>query len=699
MASAGDNGGGYYNVMLGSGTDETSVTVTWDQDLISSTVVDIVSDPTIPDAHGSGAVFSAHTEGMPYSAHHRKAKVSGLTPGQTYTYRVGNESDGWSDEMTFTAGSGSTTWSFAATGAPNTLVDDATWASTVTAATATHPELLVVAGNAMEKANSTAGRYAFTDPDALQSVPTVTGSHSSDSFGGSLETAWHFQQPNFSFGNTAFTYNNVGFIGVTPQLEDYREESFITSNADAMRGQVDWIVLFGMSSLENKPYLQKVASNAGIDLVLSGNDYFYSRSHLLNANSVSDASKADGSVLYPGDNDTLFVSLNSATDRNLAQPTGDPDTQLKSAQDGTPDYTTVDVTPEELTITTRDVASNAVIDTVTLSRKQIINPSPIASEEPTPTSEKPTTSEPKPTTKKPEPTSEKPTTPEPKPTTKKPEPTSEKPTTSEPKPTTKKPEPTSEKPTTSEPKPTTKKPEPTSEKPTTSEPKPTTKKPEPTSEKPTTSEPKPTTKKPEPTSEKPTTSEPKPTTKKPEPTSEKPTTSEPKPTTEKPTPKPEPTPDPSVKPGSVVETVTPGKATVLDDAVVYPTATLTGEVLDAKGTKVTGATVNVDKQGKVTVTLPKDAKAGTYTVQLRDGEKAIGEPITITVTAKATPTPKPKPDPNKDGSSDGSSAENMVWVGVGAFFGMIGLAALFGWLIGNALGHARPFLAQVGIHI
>lgn len=604
MASAGDNGGGYYNVMLGSGTDETSVTVTWDQDLISSTVVDIVSDPTIPDAHGSGAVFSAHTEGMPYSAHHRKAKVSGLTPGQTYTYRVGNESDGWSDEMTFTAGSGSTSWSFAATGAPNTLVDDATWASTVTAATATHPELLVVAGNAMEKANSTAGRYAFTAPDALQSVPTVTGSHSSDSFGGSLETAWHFQQPNFSFGNTAFTYNNVGFIGVTPQLEDYREESFITSNADAMRGQVDWIVLFGMSSLENKPYLQKVASNAGIDLVLSGNDYFYSRSHLLNANSVSDASKADGSVLYPGDNDTLFVSLNSATDRNLAQPTGDPDTQLKSAQDGTPDYTTVDVTPEELTITTRDVASNAVIDTVTLSRKQIINPSPIASEEPTPTSEKPTTSEPKPTTKKPEPTSEKPTT-----------------------------------------------------------------------------------------------SEPKPTTKKPEPTSEKPTTSEPKPTTEKPTPKPEPTPDPSVKPGSVVEKVTPGKATVLDDAVVHPTATLTGEVLDAKGTKVTGATVNVDKQGKVTVTLPKDAKAGTYTVQLRDGEKAIGEPIKITVTAKATPTPKPKPDPNKDGSSDGSSAENMVWVGVGAFFGMIGLAGLFGWLIGNALGHARPFLAQVGIHI
>ncbi|WP_297191127.1 fibronectin type III domain-containing protein, partial [uncultured Corynebacterium sp.] len=431
MASAGDNGGGYYNVMLGSGTDETSVTVTWDQDLISSTVVDIVSDPTIPDAHGSGAVFSAHTEGMPYSAHHRKAKVSGLTPGQTYTYRVGNESDGWSDEMTFTAGSGSTTWSFAATGAPNTLVDDATWASTVTAATATHPELLVVAGNAMEKANSTAGRYAFTDPDALQSVPTVTGSHSSDSFGGSLETAWHFQQPNFSFGNTAFTYNNVGFIGVTPQLEDYREESFITSNADAMRGQVDWIVLFGMSSLENKPYLQKVASNAGIDLVLSGNDYFYSRSHLLNANSVSDASKADGSVLYPGDNDTLFVSLNSATDRNLAQPTGNSETQAKSAQDGTPDYTTVDVTPEELTITTRDVASNAVIDTVTLSRKQIINPSPIASEEPTPTSEKPSTSEPKPTTKKPEPTSEKPTTSEPKPTTKKPEPTSEKPTTSE----------------------------------------------------------------------------------------------------------------------------------------------------------------------------------------------------------------------------------------------------------------------------
>ena len=604
MAHAGDNGNGFYNIALGPGSDETSVTLTWDQKSGVVTGVDITSDDTADASSTYEGIFT--TPNMPSNRslqtyQHRKAVVRNLVPGKTYTYRIGSNVAGWSEPMTFTAGSGSTSWSFAATGAPNTLVDDATWASTATAATAAtagHPELLVVTGNATSDMSSNLERDTFTASPALQNVPTAIGIHSGDKGG---ETGWHFQLPGGLKNHAAFIFNNVGFINVS-DTDAAGAATLIRTEAARLKPSTDWLVLYGMNSMSKE--LRQAASEAGIDLVLTGGDYYYSRSHLLTADA---ATKAESNVLYKKDQGTLFVSLNSASNSNFAQPAGASENLAKTFQDGTPDYTTVKVSPEELTITTRDVATGAVIDKVTLSQKDPIKPAPIASETATTTTQNPA-----PTTTKPTPTKE------PAPTT------------------SKKPTPTTAKPTTS------KQPTPTTAKPTS------------------TKEPAPTT------------------SKKPTPTTE------------------EPAPTPSLKPGTTVETVIPGNATVLDDTVVNPTGTITGEVLDAAGTKVTGALVSVDKQGKVTVTLPKDAKAGDYTVQLTDGGTNIGNPITITVEKT---TPKPKPGNDTDGSSDGSSAENMVWVGVGGFFGMIAVAGLLGWLIGNVLGHARPYLAQAGIYI
>ena len=714
MAHAGDNGNGFYNVALGPGSDETSVTLTWDQKSGVVTGVDITSDDTADASSTYEGIFT--TPNMPSNRslqtyQHRKAVVRNLVPGKTYTYRIGSNVAGWSEPMTFTAGSGSTSWSFSATGAPNTLVDDATWASTATAATAAHPELLVVTGNATSDMSSHLERDTFTASPALQNVPTAIGIHSGDKGG---ETGWHFQLPGGLKNHAAFIFNNVGFINVS-DTDAAGAATLIRNEAARLKPSTDWLVLYGMNSMSKE--LRQAASEAGIDLVLTGGDYYYSRSHLLTADA---ATKAEDNVLYKKDQGTLFVSLNSASNSNFAKPAGASENLAKTFQDGTPDYTTVKVSPEELTITTRDVATGAVIDKVTLSQKDPIKPAPIASETATTTTQNPA-----PTTTKPTPTKE------PAPTTsKKPTPTTAKPTIS------KQPTPTTAKPTsTKEPAPTTsKQPTPTTAKPTsTKEPAPTT------SKKPT-----------------PTTEEPAPTPSlKPGTTVEtvipgnatvlddtvvnptgtitgevldaagtkvngalvsvdkqgKVTVTLPKDAkagdytvqlTDGGANVGDPitvtvnAPEPSMRPGTTVEKITPGKATVLDDTVVNPTDSITGEVLDAAGAKVTGATVSVDKQGKVTVTLPKDAKAGDYTVQLTDGGTNIGDPITVTVEKT---TPKPKPGNDTDGSSDGSSAENMVWVGVGGFFGMIAVAGLLGWLIGNVLGHARPYLAQAGIYI
>ncbi|MDK6565848.1 fibronectin type III domain-containing protein [Corynebacterium pyruviciproducens] len=631
VASAGDNGNGFYNVVVGPGTDESSATITWDETHLLPTGVDFNGDSKKDfSSKRLGSSTLSNRFGVFY---HKKAVVTGLNPGQQYTFRLGTDLT-WSPEMTFTAGTASSSWSFAATGAPDVLVDDASWADTVAAAAATHPELLVVTGNAMSNKKSNEERDTFTDTTLTDLIPTAVGYHTDDT-ATAADTSWHFSFPGDQKLTTSFTHNNVGFINVATAVSGADLESFITSEAERLSASTDWIVLYGMQKLT--PELQKIASQAGVDLILSGGTGYYSRSYLLNASGVD---KAAGPTVHPKDGQTLFVSLNAPADMGRQNPTNDPATFAKAVQDGTPDYTTVDVTPEKLTVTTRDVATGKVIDAVTLSRKPEIKPSPIASEDPTTSADTTTpTSEPKPT--------EKPTS-EPKPTSNKP--------TSEPKPTSNKP--------TSEPKPTSNKP--------TSEPKPTSNKP--------TSEPKPTSNKP--------TSEPKPTSNKP--------TSEPKPSEE-----PTPVPAPTLKPGTTVEKVTPGKKAVLDDVVTGDLSSVTGSVTDASGKSVAGATVSVDKQtGAVSVTLPKDTKAGTYTIQLASAGKNMGTPITVTVEAKSTPTPKPTPKPGQDdGSSEGSSSENMVWIGVGGFFGMIAIAGIFGWLLGNVLGHARPYLEGLGIHL
>ncbi|MDK7215031.1 carboxypeptidase-like regulatory domain-containing protein [Corynebacterium pyruviciproducens] len=617
VASAGDNGNGFYNVVVGPGTDESSATITWDETHLLPTGVDFNGDSKKDfSSKRLGSSTLSNRFGVFY---HKKAVVTGLNPGQQYTFRLGTDLT-WSPEMTFTAGTASSSWSFAATGAPDVLVDDASWADTVAAAAATHPELLVVTGNAMSNKKSNEERDTFTDTTLTDLIPTAVGYHTDDT-ATAADTSWHFSFPGDQKLTTSFTHNNVGFINVATAVSGADLESFITSEAERLSASTDWIVLYGMQKLT--PELQKIASQAGVDLILSGGTGYYSRSYLLNASGVD---KAAGPTVHPKDGQMLFVSLNAPADMGRQNPTNDPATFAKAVQDGTPDYTTVDVTPEELTVTTRDVATGKVIDAVTLSRKPEIKPGPIASEDPT------TPAETTPTSNKP---------------------------TSEPKPTSEKP--------TSEPKPTSNKP--------TSEPKPTTEKP--------TSEPKPTSNKP--------TSKPKP--------SDKPT-SEPKPS-DKPSEEPTPVPAPMLKPGTTVEKVTPGKKAVLDDVVTGDLSSVTGSVTDASGTSVAGATVSVDKEtGTVSVTLPKDAKAGTYTIQLASAGKNVGAPITVTVEAKSTPTPKPTPKPGDDDqSSEGSSSEDMVWIGVGGFFGMIAVAGIFGWLLGNVLGHARPYLEGLGIHI
>ena len=62
-----------------------------------------------------------------------------------------------------------------------------------------------------------------------------------------------------------------------------------------------------------------------------------------------------------------------------------------------------------------------------------------------------------------------------------------------------------------------------------------------------------------------------------------------------------------------------------------PTEGVTGTLVDKDGKAVPGAKVTIDKDGTVKVTVPEGTKPGSYNVEVKKGDKKIGDlPITIT---------------------------------------------------------------------
>ncbi|MDO5669344.1 MAG: Rib/alpha-like domain-containing protein, partial [Corynebacterium sp.] len=102
----------------------------------------------------------------------------------------------------------------------------------------------------------------------------------------------------------------------------------------------------------------------------------------------------------------------------------------------------------------------------------------------------------------------------------------------------------------------------------------------------------------------------------------------------------ETTPDePSINPGTAVDEVpNDGTGKVLDDTITNPTDTTVGTVVDQDGNPIEGATVDIDADGTITVTVPEGTDPGDAVVVITDGDTEVGRiPVEIVDT---TPTPE-----------------------------------------------------------
>ena len=445
--------------MLGIGSDATEANLAWQSRLPGEQFLEYwpANDPE--------AVTRVESTRGPYNAaiyHPHQATMTGLEPETEYVYRVGGERRGWSVERTFTTGADTDSWNFLALADAQIGVDAkireqaAAWNKAVNVATGEHPDsaFIMHLGDQAEGWGAPVAQLeAFTAPEKLHNyrLAVLKGNHET------YAPDAHFNDTYFlpnEVGNTAnyfFNYNNVLFIGLdgnrssTADIDNHAQ--FVNSTIAEHGAEADWVIV----GIHQAPFSQGThytdddvvalrenltpkLSEAGVDLVLSGHDHIYTRTHLMNGFDpvIPEGASKSGDILIPEDGEVLYVTSTTATGgkyydfqdkfrkthpnireeraRDLAH-----DSTARWRQDYNPDYTNISVSPTELKLTTYNINTPYVVDQVTLKKKDEENPEETTTEETTTeettteqttaeqTSAESTSAEPTPTSEKSEP--------------------------------------------------------------------------------------------------------------------------------------------------------------------------------------------------------------------------------------------------------------------------------------------------------
>ena len=431
-------------IVLGIGSDATEANLAWQSKTSETQFLEYwpTADPAnitrVESPHGpyNSAVFYPH-----------EATMTGLEPDTEYAYRVGSDRRGYSEQRTFTTGTDGDSWSFLAMADAQIGVDtkiaeqSAAWNKAVNTATGEHPDsaFIMHLGDQVEGWGAPVKQLEeFTAPEKLQEyrLAVLKGNHETYTLDRHFQDTYFLPNEVDDTANYFFNYNNVLFIGLDGNRASKADidvhAKFVNETIAAHGADADWVIVgihhapFSQGThytdkdvVELRNSLTPKLSEAGVDLVLSGHDHIYTRTHLMNgvAPVIPAGASKPGDILIPEDNEVLYVTSTTATggkyyDFQDENGTTHPNVREENVtdlahkstarwrQDYNPDYTSIDVSPESLKLTTYNINTPYVVDQVTLLKKDATQEDAPQEEAPT-TTEKPsatTTSAAKPTT-------------------------------------------------------------------------------------------------------------------------------------------------------------------------------------------------------------------------------------------------------------------------------------------------------------
>ena len=431
-------------IVLGIGSDATEANLAWQSKTNETQFLEYwpTADPTnitrveSPRGPYNSAVFYPH-----------EATMTGLEPDTEYAYRVGSDRRGYSEQRTFTTGTDGDSWSFLAMADAQIGVDtkiaeqSAAWNKAVNTATGEHPDsaFIMHLGDQVEGWGAPVKQLEeFTAPEKLQEyrLAVLKGNHETYTLDRHFQDTYFLPNEVDDTANYFFNYNNVLFIGLDGNRASKADidvhAKFVNETIAAHGGDADWVIVgihhapFSQGThytdkdvVELRNSLTPKLSEAGVDLVLSGHDHIYTRTHLMNGVDpvIPAGASKSGDILIPEDNEVLYVTSTTATggkyyDFQDENGTTHPNVREENVtdlahkstarwrQDYNPDYTSIDVSSDSLKLTTYNINTPYVVDQVTLLKKDATQEEPPQEEAPT-TTEKPsatTTSAAKPTT-------------------------------------------------------------------------------------------------------------------------------------------------------------------------------------------------------------------------------------------------------------------------------------------------------------
>lgn len=417
-----------HDVVLGVGATESEVIFNWitaqglsgqvaqlslDGSFASPITVDAVSeDVEIVNTEGDSR-RKEEGEYIEYRAGAvNRATVDGLAENTTYSYRVGSEADGWSEVKTLNTGTYGDDWNFLFFGDTqlynthsNRAEEVQNWASNLERATAENPETSFIL-SAGDQANHSSWdeHSAYISPETLRNYRLAVNNGNHDQYNYEAYEAM-YPRPNQADENYFFEYNNALFLSL--DSNDYMDIdddiAFLRDTVAAHGAGKDWIILTYHHSTFSQAYhmddarvkyqrerLTPVISELNVDLVLGGHDHIYTRSHLMNGFTPVDSGReaVAGEVLYPKEGEVVYIAANSSSgskfydfydfqagqrfDTGLGFQETVDQKKIRTYtaiwdQDKVQDYTNVELTPEGLTVTTKDAVTGALVDQFTLS--------------------------------------------------------------------------------------------------------------------------------------------------------------------------------------------------------------------------------------------------------------------------------------------------------------------------------------------
>ena len=327
------------SIVVGVGADETQRTVTWLSSMRTGAVK--VDGKVVPaESRRTQVGLFTHTATFP------------ITPGTQVSYSVGAGGN-WSAPRRLEAPASSESFSFAFLGDPQVGVrsveeDSAGWRAATEAATAEDVDFLISGGDQVQQGIRPHYRGFFANEDLRTHAWAVAnGNHDN------RNRAAFVQRFGRAERHWAFEWKGVKFL-----MLDGNEPETI---ADFLRSQRPgaWTI----AVIHQPPYTQGklnataeyirdnltgAFANSGIDLVLSGHNHSYTRSHPIEG--------------------VTYVAANSSTGSKFYELDGPvKDTTAAWNQDFTPDFTVVRVEENRISVSSRNVGNKKVVDEFTIN--------------------------------------------------------------------------------------------------------------------------------------------------------------------------------------------------------------------------------------------------------------------------------------------------------------------------------------------